>query len=297
MSNRLVAEHLRLISLMYNVEGEYMRGRAYANASEAVKNHKEELIAGRMPRILAVGNSIEKTICAFLVTGSSARYRMLAERVDPQMLTMLIVKGIGPKIAKSFYDSGIKNFDELVKANEEGKIDPKFSASIKQAQTSKGERINHRMALAMGEAILGKMKSLKETIRAEIAGSIRRKKESSKDLDIVCSSENPEKLLDVFCSLGDVINRGEHKAFIWFTLDGKTIQADLLVVDDDSFGAAIQYFTGSKEHNIEVRKLAQSKGMKVNEKGIFRGEEKLGGKNERDIYDILEIPMPEPWER
>lgn len=298
--NEIISEHLKTISILYQIKGENRRYSSYARAAEILSTHNELITKDNVIQIYGIGKSLAQTILQFQETGTSDKYQELVKEIDPQCLSLLLVKGIGPKTAWKFYQSGIKNFDQLVSLWEAGKIDQRFSDGIKQAIERKGSRIHGAIVQVMGDNLLQTLNARKGVLRASLAGSVRRKKETSKDLDIILSAAKEEKqnILDFFSKLGKEINKGETKSSIWFTFRGTTIQTDLLVVDDESFGAALQYFTGSKEHNIKIRSLAQSKGFKVNELGIWdKNGLKLGGKNEEDIYNVLGIPMPNPEER
>jgi len=297
--NRLTAQHLRQLSTLYQIQSNTWRSRAFTQAADGVENFGEPITVENVTSIAGVGKGISRTVLEYQDTGSSLKFNELAQEIDPQCLTMLVVKNVGPKTAWKFYQDGIKNFDELVIAWKAGKLDPRFDEAMRQAIDKKEARLNKYTARKMADTMLSVMKQQDGVIRAEVAGSVRRKKETSKDIDILVSGKTKDrsKFISAFTKLGKVINVGDKKSSIWFTLGENTIQADLLVVPDSSFGAALQYFTGSKAHNIDVRSKAQRLGYKVNEKGIFKGTKKIGGKNEEDIYNILNIEMPKPEDR
>lgn len=299
--NKIISEHLKTISILYQIKNDNRRYSTYSRAAEIVGSTTDPITKDNINQIYGVGKSLAKTILQFKETGTSTKYEELSKEIDSQCLTMLLVKGIGPKTAWKFYQSGIKNFDDLVSSWEAGQIDQRFSDGIKQALERKGERVPGSLAASMGYYLLQMLKGREGALRADVAGSVRRKKETSKDLDIILSAatdKDKKNIIDFFSNLGKVITKGETKCSIWFFYRDTTIQTDLLIVDDESFGAALQYFTGSKEHNIKIRTLAAQKGYKVNEFGIWdKSGKKLGGKNEEDIYNILGIKMPNPEER
>lgn len=299
MSNALVAEHLNKIATLFQIKGDKWRSSACLRAAEQVAGFGEVITKDNVTDIPCVGAGLAETILQFETTGTSDKFKKLAKEVDPQCLTMLVVKGLGPKTAWKFYQDGVKNFDQLVKFWEKGKMDARWDEPMRQALAKKEARLSFYVANHMGEVVLEKVSKVSGAIRASLCGSVRRKKETIKDLDILVSAKKKDQkgIIQAFTKLGKVINQGDTKASIWFSLNENTIQADLLVVDDESFGSALQYFTGSKEHNIEVRKLAQKNGFKVSEYGIFKGQKKVGGKDEEDIYKILGIEMPNPENR
>jgi len=297
--NQLVAKHLREISTLYSIKGDRWRASAIGRAADCVEAFRDEITEENVQDIPGVGQSVAKTILEFQKRGNSVKMRELGKEIDPQCLSMLIVKGIGPKTAWKFYQEGVKNFEKLVKVWEKGELDERYDEAMRQAISRRGERAHRAAAQAMGQALLGAMKNRKGVKRISLAGSVRRQKETSKDLDLLISAKAAErqKLINAFCKLGKVISKGEMKASIWFELGENTMQADLLVIPDASFGAALQYFTGSREHNIQIRSMAQKLGYKANERGIYKEGRKVGGKNEEDIYNILGIEMPDPEDR
>jgi len=306
-TNAQIADHLRKISNLFVIKGDKMRAGAYARAADTVLLEEQPLVANEAvtSKVSGIGKSIKGTILEFFLTGTSEKFKALADEFDPECLSMLLVKGIGPKTAYKFSkEEGIKNFDQLVKAWEAGKLDPRFGEGIKQALERQGGRIEYHQALGLAETVQDLLLMHHDEVinRIQMCGSLRRKKTSIKDIDFVVSGKHPEDaktIIDTFVTLGKVINHGDTKAAIWYTLGEITMQVDLLVVPDESFGSAIQYFTGSKEHNIEIRTLAHGKGMKVSEYGIIdiASGKTLGGKNEEDIYNILGIAMPKPEDR
>ncbi len=298
--NEQLVQHLRDISHLYQIKGEAWRGTACARAADNVESFRKKITPDNVNDISGVGKGLAETILEFQKTGTSSKYVYLAEHVDPQCLTMLAVKGIGPVAVRNFTQIGIMNFDDLVEAWTAGKLDVRFDEAMRQAMARRGmKRIPRDIAQTMAAALLAIMKEQKGVTRISTAGSVRRLKETSKDLDVLISAKVKDRpgLIEAFSKLGPVINKGVAKASIWYTLGDNTIQADLLVVPDNSFGAALQYFTGPREHNIELRSLAQTKGFKLNEWGIYQNGRKIAGKNENDIYKALGLKMPPPEQR
>jgi DNA polymerase (family 10) len=216
------------------------------------------------------------------------------------------VPGLGPKKAKQFYDTlGVKSVDELEAAIGAGKL--KGLPGI-QAKTIEnilrgiglikrgGERRPIGRVLPLAEDIVRRMKETASVDKIEVAGSIRRMKETVKDIDILTTSKKPEAVMEAFLRLphvSRVLAHGETKSSI-ITEEG--IQVDLRVVEENSFGAALQYFTGSKQHNIKLREMAVRAGLKLNEYGVFKepGDKRIGGKTEEEMYKALNLPYIAP---
>jgi len=153
--------------------------------------------------------------------------------------------------------------------------------------------------LPIANKIKNRLKKIKGVIRVEIAGSIRRKKEMVKDIDILVSAKNHELVIEKFVNMsevGSVVSKGSTRSSVKLK---KGINVDLRVVDDSSYGAALQYFTGSKYHSIKMRQIAIKKGLKLNEYGVFdrKTNKKLAGKSEKSVYKILGMKYVKPEER
>jgi DNA polymerase (family 10) len=317
-SNRAVAEHLQLISMAMALEAKPNRFKikAFEEAAEALVLESRDIRYTDPRAISGIGESVAEVIRDFLETGTSKRLQGLSANVPVEALSMTKVDGIGPKTALKFHAEGIHNFDELVKAAQEGKLDDKRRDAVLFAV--KKARVPHEEAKALAKAVvdeLHRIVALSEDLslrldgsdlRLEVCGSIRRLAVDSKDVDIVgCCADEKDRdiLLDEFVKIGTKISRGENRGSIRFTYEGRTMQVDLWLVPPESYGSALNYATGSTAHNIELRKMAQSRNLIINEYGIFRlgpdgkPTEKLGGESEHDIYRVLGIPYVEPWNR
>jgi len=295
-----VASHLRLCGQMLILAGEnQFKARALTNAADQVERFD------KMPRWLrdipGVGESIEEVIAQFLATGTSDKYDNLAAKVPVECLSMCAVAGIGPKKALKLHESGIHNLEALTERAFAGSLDAKLQAAVMAAVFKQEARI----PLAEAEVIANR---LVETLRPlvskiEVCGSIRRRKATCKDIDIVCVAKDRAAVQAAFAALGNVLVSGDVKTSINVPNNGSTIQADLWCVEDWHWGAAVNYATGSKEHSVKLRALAKSQGMLVNEYGIFRVNrdgsqgERLGGEDEHDLYEILGVPFTPPDRR
>ena len=311
MKNTLVAELLRNIAQLLEIKGELVfKIRAYEKAALVIENLEEDVEEiwkkGKLDDIPGVGEGIAKKIDEFLKTGKLDYYEKLRKEVPVDMEELGRVEGLGPKtILKLYKKYKIKNLKELEKAAKQHKIqkieglgpivEKNILKSIAFAKTS-GQRFLLGHALDISEELKSKLKKLKEVDKIEIAGSLRRMKETIGDIDILITSKNPGKVMDFFISMDQVENvmaKGPTKASARLK---EGLQADLRVVDEKVYGAALLYFTGNKQHNILLRKIAIKKGMKLSEYGVFdkKTNRLLAGKTEEECYKKLGLRYIEP---
>jgi DNA polymerase (family 10) len=214
------------------------------------------------------------------------------------------IPGMGPKTLSMFHkEKGINNFSQLEKALNDGSILGLFGMGEKKIENikrgiqllkqSKG-RMNLGVAFPVARRIVETLRQKTGSKKIEWAGSLRRMKENIGDIDILATGPDREKILQAFTHLPDVkevLASGETKASV--IVEGGT-QIDIRVVEQDSYGAALQYFTGSKGHNIHLRGIAKAEGIKINEYGVFKGNKKIAGKEEKDVYGALGMVWIEP---
>ncbi len=252
-----------------------------------------------------IGESIAKKIIEYLETGSVRYYLEIKRRLPVDLSELTRVEGMGPKRAKILYEKlGVRTLEDLERVAKEGKIAslPGFGEksqenileAIEFLKRSKGRFLLNEV-WPLAELLLKRLRSLKEVERVEIAGSLRRRKETIGDLDILVISSCPKKVADFFVNMPEVVKiwgKGETRSSVRLDLG---IDVDLRLIPPDSFGAALQYFTGSKAHNIALRKIAQEQGLKLNEYGLFdKKGKKIAGKTEQEIYNALGFPYIEP---
>jgi len=286
---------------MQNVE---WKPRAYRKAAKSIESlpidvseiYKKEGFEGLM-KIPGVGERLAKKIEEYILTGKIREYEKLKKSLPRGLETLIEIPGLGPKKAVLLFKKlNIRTIEDLKKAANEGKIAklPGFGEKS-QENILKGielfERGQQRLllsnAITIANEIIEELKKVKGIEDIEPVGSLRRMKETVGDIDILVVAKNPSAVMDKFVSLKNVervLAKGEKKSMV--ILKGN-IQADVRVFERDEFGAALQYFTGSKEHNIELRKIAIKKGYKLNEYGLFKGNKKVAGENEEEIYKIL----------
>ncbi len=257
--------------------------RAYETAGRAIRGLTEPLARleaeGRLDEIPGIGKSIAEKIRVLLSTGDLPAYREIVASVPPGIVRFLEIEGLGPKKVRRLWEElGLETVEALKQACQDGRVAALAGFGAKsQEKILKGIEFLDRNAgaillgeaLPVAKALLAGLRACPAVRRASLAGSIRRGKEVIGDIDLVASSDDPEAVMDAFVALPGVeetIARGPTKTSVH--LEGG-FQSDLRVVTDDQFTACLLYFTGSKEHNVALRALAQTRGYKINEYGVF----------------------------
>ena len=310
MKNIEVAELLNEIADYLEFADDTFRVRAYRKAALVTEGLSEDIEQvwkeGRLMDLPGVGEGIAKKIDEFLKTGKLKYLEGLKKKTPVDMGQLGAIEGIGPKtILKLYKELRVKNIAELEKAAKQGiikeikgmgsTVEQNILKSIEFARKT-SERVPLGFALSSAEEIVSVLKSLKEVERVSVAGSTRRMKETIGDIDILATTKEPAKVIDFFTKMpntADVLAKGETKSSVRLR-DG--IQVDLRVLDDNIFGAALLYFTGNKEHNIILRKIAIEKGLKLSEYGLFdkKTNKLVAGKTEEEVYKKLGLDYIEP---
>ncbi|MGQ9755553.1 MAG: helix-hairpin-helix domain-containing protein, partial [Desulfotomaculales bacterium] len=304
-----VAGIFRSIANVLEIKGENpFKIRAYEKAAQNIENLTEDLeeLAARdeLEKIPGIGKDLAKKIKEILATGSLQYYEELKKEVPPQLVALMSIPGVGPRTAKVLYDplkiSSLSEVEEMARAHRlrglpgiKAKTEENILRGIQLLKAAR-ERVPLGTALPLANAVVEALRKNVRVEHLEIAGSIRRRKETIRDIDILATGPAPNQIMEAFIQLPfvrEVLARGETKASV---LSVQGLQIDLRVVPPESFGAALCYFTGSKEHNIRIRELAARKGLKINEYGIFRGGKRVGGEAEQDVYEILGLPYIPP---
>ncbi len=274
--------------------------RAYRRAARTIETLTQDLkvIAERggvseLKKIPGVGDAIAKKILEIAETGDCKKHIELKQEVPTGLLELLAIPRIGPKTAAKVHDElgicCIADLEEAAKLHNletlpglGTKVEENILKGIAQYRSYKG-RVLLSEALPRAESIVTELKKLNAVAKITIAGSLRRMRETIGDIDILVVSNSPRAVMDAFTSLDgveDIVAKGDTKSSIIL----KGIDVDLRVVAETSFGAAAHYFTGSKHHNIRIRELGMKQGLKINEYGIFRGDERIGGDDEADVF-------------
>jgi DNA polymerase (family 10) len=310
MKNQEIADIFNEIAEFLEFKNENVfRIRAYRRAAlniETLSKDVASLSLQELEEVPGIGKDLAAKVREYLETGRIARHEELKQDAPAGLLELLRVPGLGPKKAKMLSDKlKVKGIDDLEAAIHAGRlvglpgIQKKTEENILKgiAFLKRGtERRPLGRVLPLVEEIIRGVRDNAPVGRIEVAGSIRRWKDTVKDIDILATSKDPEAVMAVFVKLPQtsrVLAYGDTKSSI-ITNDG--VQVDLRVVDEDSFGAALQYFTGSKQHNIKLREMGVRAGLKINEYGVFRGpgEKKIGGKKEDDVYSALKMAFIPP---
>ena len=257
-----------------------------------------------LERIPGIGEGIAKKIVEFIEKGTFEKYEEVMSKVPADLLKLMDVPGVGPRTLKLIYDKfKVTTMDEFIKILDDPRIltlpgmGEKKIENIKRGlelYLSMQERIPLGIAVNIVEDIIEYMKESKKVELISGCGSYRRMKETVGDIDILVVGENGAKLIEHFTkfpSVTDVLASGDTKGSV--IVEGK-YQVDMRVVGRESWGAALQYFTGSKNHNIKLRTIAKAKGLKISEYGVFREEKLIAGAEEEDVYKSLGLPWIPP---
>ncbi|MDO9125224.1 MAG: PHP domain-containing protein, partial [Deltaproteobacteria bacterium] len=281
---------------------------AYRKASrilgDLTQDIEEITERGELKDIPGIGEGLAKKIEEYLKTGKVSKFEEVKKGVSDELIAMMDIPGIGPKtLALIHKERGIGNLSELEKAVEDGSLIglpgmgekkvENIRRGIQLLKQSKG-RMNLGMAFPVAKRIVETLREKTGSKKIEWAGSLRRMRETIGDIDILATGPDHEKIIQTFTHLPEVkevLASGETKASV--IVEGG-LQIDLRVVEEGSYGAALQYFTGSKGHNIHLRGIAKARGIKINEYGVFKGEKKIGGKEENDVYKALGMVWIEP---
>lgn len=255
-------------------------------------------------KIPGVGEGIAKAIEEYLKTGTIKIYEKYKKSLPIDLDELVRVEGMGPQKARVLYQKlGIRNLKDLEEAAKNSEIAPLFGfgekteknilEGIEFLKRDKGRFLLGEIMPTVKE-IIKELSSLKEVKKISSAGSVRRMKETIGDVDLLVVSKNPSKVMDFFCSLSGIEKiwaKGATKSSVRMK---EGFDVDVRVVPERSYGSALQYFTGSKEHNIATRMIAIKKGLKLNEYGVFKGSKMVAGKTEEEIYKALGLVYIEP---
>jgi len=311
MKNQLVADILYQIADLLDLKGEiFFKTRAYRMAAQTIEVYDEDIENvskdGRLQEISGIGEALAKKITEIVNTGHLEYFEKLKKEIPASLLEMLNISGLGPKKVSALYKNlNIKTIEELRKACIDGKLrnlegfgeitERNILRGIQLMQKTSGRALLN-LAYEDGMNYIKYLEKNKKIDRLNIAGSLRRMRETIGDLDIIASSDYPDEVMEYFVNYNDVqqvLLKGITKTSVVLT---DNLQVDLRVVKDESYGAALQYFTGSKEHNVKMRSIAIKKGYKLNEYGLFKKqtENYVVGKTEEDIYSKLGLSYIEP---
>ncbi|MFH1440798.1 MAG: DNA polymerase/3'-5' exonuclease PolX [Candidatus Omnitrophota bacterium] len=309
MKNIEICGIFREIANILEIKGDNpFRVRAYERAAENIEsltgNIEDYVQEGRLSEISGIGHDLAEKITEFVKTGKIKSYNELKKTIPKGLLDLLDIPQIGPKTVKLLYEKlKIKNLADLQKAIEEKKlqgipgIKEKTIENIKRGIeiVKKGrQRMPLGFAIAAADEFTRLLKQIPAAENVSVAGSLRRQKETVRDIDILVVSNQPQEIMDTFVkasSVKEILAEGITKSSVR-TTDG--LQVDCRVVEQKSYGAALIYFTGSKNFNIKLRAMAQKKGFKINEYGVFKQDRFIAGKTEQEIFKLLGLSFIEP---
>jgi len=312
MENKTIADIFTEIADILEIQGENpFRVRSYRNAARTIVDMSrslESLVkAGEdLEEIPGIGKSMSEKIQEILSTGKCHTLEELRSRVPPGLTELLKLEGLGPKKVKALYDElSVDSVDRLEKAAQAGRLrnlpgmglktEEKVLKSIEHYRAGMG-RFKLSVGFQYAEALLRHLKGAPGVKRLDPAGSFRRRRETIGDLDILAICGKGCKVMDRFAGYGDVaevLAKGDTKSSVRLKCG---LQVDLRVLEEESYGAALHYFTGSKAHNVTLRERAKEKGLKVSEYGVFRAkdEKRLSGAEEEDVFTAVGLPLIPP---
>ncbi len=305
-----IARQFELFADLLEIKGDNpFRIRAYRNAARTVENLPHEL-AGMVEQeedlsaLSGIGKDLAEKIKEIVQTGTSGALEKLRKELPPHITDLLKIPGLGPKRVRTLYsDLKVGDLDALRKVAEQGlirelpglgeKMERQILEAVK-AQADSSRRYLRASVVSYADSLVTYIKKLKGIKQVTVAGSFRRGQETIGDLDILVEADDAPSVMQHFVAydeVADVLAHGDKKSSV--TLKSG-VQVDMRVVSAESYGAALHYFTGSKAHNIAMRKIAQQQNWKLNEYGLFDESKSLAGTTEEDIYAALDLPFIPP---
>jgi DNA polymerase (family 10) len=308
--NADIAAQFYRMAVLLEIEGANpFRVRAYRRAAATIEDLPESvarmLAAGRkLNELPGIGDDLAGKIKEICETGHLSALEEVEARTPSTLAALTAIPGLGPKRVQLLHDKlGISSIEELARAAEAGKLRelPRFGAALEakiREEINKGRQAEQRFKISTAEDFAEGLKTYlqkgPDVGEVVVAGSFRRRKETVGDLDILVTCRRGAAAIDHFVAYDEiekVLSKGTTRATVILRAG---LQVDLRVVPERSYGAALHYFTGSKGHNIAVRRIAQAKGLKVNEYGIFRGRKRVGGRTEEEVFKAAGLPFIEP---
>lgn len=310
MKNLEIAKIFEELADLHEILGIEWKPRAYRNAARSIQDAEDvEKLCKKggkkaLMELPGIGEGMAAKIEEYLKTGKIREYEQFRKKIPQGVLEMMNIMGMGPKKAMRLYrEKGIKTIEQLREAAEQGKIrelegfGKKSEEDILKgiATVKRGEgRMLLGKAFPLSQDIIARLKKIPGVRRVEPSGSLRRMKETVGDIDILVISTSPAKVMEAFTTMPGVervLAKGQTKSSVVLK---EGCNADVRVLPPESFGAALQYFTGNKDHNVALRKIAIKKGYKLNEYGLFRGKKQVAGRTEEEVYKKLGLHWMPP---
>lgn len=310
VQNTEIAAMLDALADLLEIEGaNRFRVRAYRKGARTVAEHPRSMNAlvsaeEDLTVLPGIGKELAAKIQEMVETGRLSKLEEVKQRTPGTLVQLLKIEGLGPKRVQALYEIlNITNLDELEIAAKQNRIrelhgfgaktEEKILADLAQAREA-GERTRLDIAESLIEPLVDYLRGLDGVARVEVAGSYRRRKETVGDIDILVIGEDGAAIIQHFVEHEDVntvVSQGATRSTV---LLRSGLQVDLRVVPKESYGAALQYFSGSKAHNVALRTLAVRQGYKINEYGVFRDDERVAGETEAEIYGLFDLAYIEP---
>ncbi len=313
-TNRELVQIFQRMGEIYELKGDnnQFRIRAYENASRVLDSMAEDVKdiwerGEKLEELHGIGASIAKKIVEYIQTGKIKKYEELKQEIPDDFFELLKVEGLGPKkLQRLRKELNVHSKQDLIEALESGKVAALEGFGQKTVDNmlkgiaqleQRGDRILLAEAVDIAEEIKQELFKCCEPGQIEIAGSVRRRKSTIGDIDVLVTAGelDRDKIMNCFTSMhivSHVIAKGKKKSSVQIKLSNRDV--DLRIFSQEEFGAAMLYFTGSQAHNVRLRKLAQERQWKVNEYGLYAGEEKIAGKTEEEIYQMLGLKWIPP---
>ena len=310
VQNAEIADRFEQLADLLELQGANpFRVRAYRNAARFIRGHSRSLAelldeGADLAELPGIGADLAGKIATPVRTGHLPLLEQTAKKVPAPLVAMTRIEGLGPKRAQALYKAlKIRSLEDLARAARSGRIRelPGFGARTEQLIAQRVERAataEHRLRLADAEQIAGPLvdylRGIDGVKDVEVAGSFRRRRETVGDLDVLVSAARGAKVMDDVVRYEDVAEvqaQGGTRATLRLR---NGLQVDVRVVPAAAFGSALHYFTGSKAHNIAVRRMAMARGLKLNEYGIFGGERRVGGRTEAEVFAAVGLPLIPP---
>ncbi len=309
MKNREIADIFEEIADLLEMQDEEWKPRAYRRAARTMESLSEPVEdvreRGELEELDGVGGSLAEKIEEYIDTGSLEYYEELREEAPVDIEALTAVESVGPKTVRKLYrELDVRDLDDLEEAAENDKIKELEGFGEKTQETilehiDRAKKSQERMLLGKIFPTVVEIENRISELsfdRVEIVGSFRRRRPTVGDIDVLSTAEKPEKAMEELCEMSEVeevTGKGETKTSVIISGD---VRLDLRIVDEDSWGSALMYFTGSKYHNIEMRDVALDKGFKLNEYGLFDREngEKVAGETEEEVFNELGLEYIPP---
>lgn len=312
MKNKEIASLFSRIADALEIKGEIgFKVIAYRKAARVLEDLTEDIekVASekRLQNIPGIGSGIAQKIEEYLKTGKMKKYGEALSGIPEGLLELLDIQGLGAKtIYLAHKELGVKNLEDLKRVIQNGSLAQLYGMGEKKVENiRKGieiyERVQERISIyeatTIAEEVIEYLCKSPLIGRISTAGSLRRMKETVGDIDILATGKKGTQIIQHFTRFPRatrVLAAGETKGSVIISTEGVERQVDLRIVDESEFGAALQYFTGSKAHNIKLRGMARARGLKISEYGVFEGEKKIAGYEEEEVYRCLGLPLIPP---